>query len=245
MSSRDRTSRTLISSSSERELASAPAGSIPPCASTTTFGGSRSTSRICSLSSQTRNSTPRRCGTWAAPPSRTSTRTSTLRCLAGGIPTNIGYTRDARRFTGEEGSPLYDYATFTIPVTRRTAFHMLKYFLPLFLIVVVGFSVFWIEPDDLNTQVSIGVTCLLAAIAFQYAESSSLPEVSHLTLADRVYVACYLAIVATMLESVYTHSSAKKGNHRKAVHLERRARIVFPTALALAVVVSVALSYRR
>jgi hypothetical protein len=160
------------------------------------------------------------------------------------IPTGIGYSRDARRFTGEEGSPLCDYATFTVPVGRRTTFHMIKYFLPLFLIVVVGFSVFWIEPDDLNTQVSIGVTCLLAAIAFQYAESSSLPEASYLTLADRVYVACYLAIVSTMLESVYTHSISKKGNHRRAVRIEKRARLVFPTALVLAIVVSVVLSYR-
>ena len=86
--------------------------------------------------------------------------------------------RDSRRFTGEEGRPLYDYATFSIPVERRTIFHIIKYFLPLFLIVVVGFAAFWIEPDDLNTQVSIGVTCLLAAIAFQFAESSSLPAVA-------------------------------------------------------------------
>ncbi len=161
------------------------------------------------------------------------------------IPAAVGYVRDARKFTGEEGSPLYDYATFSIPVVRRTVFHAIKYFLPLFLIVVVGFSVFWIEPDDLNTQVSIGVTCLLAAIAFQYAESSSLPEVAYLTLADRVYVACYLAIVSTMLESVYTHSISKKGNHRKAVRIERRARVVFPAALVAAVLVSVALSFRR
>jgi hypothetical protein len=161
------------------------------------------------------------------------------------IPSPIVYSHDVRRFTGEEGSPRYDYATFAVPVERRTIFHVTKYFFPLLLIVVVGFSVFWIEPDDLNTQVSIGVTCLLAAIAFQYAESSSLPEVAYLTLADRVYVACYLAIVLTMLESVYAHSVVKKGHHAKAMRIERRSRIVFPLALLAAVGLSVALSFRR
>jgi hypothetical protein len=161
------------------------------------------------------------------------------------ILSGVTYARDARRFTGEEGRPLYDYATFSISVERRTIFHVIKYFLPLFLIVVVGFAAFWIEPDDLNTQVSIGVTCLLAAIAFQFAESSSLPAVAYLTLSDRVYVACYLAIVSTLLESVYAHAIAKKGNHRKANRIERRARIVFPAALILAVAISVVLSFKR
>jgi hypothetical protein len=161
------------------------------------------------------------------------------------VAPEVAYSRGARKFTGEAGSPLYDYATFSVPVTRRTIFHVTKYFLPLLLIVVVGFSVFWIEPDDLNTQVSIGVTCLLAAIAFQYAESSTLPEVAYLTLADRVYVACYLAIVLTLLESVYAHSVVKKGHHPKAMRIERRSRIVFPLALIAAVGLSVALAFRR
>lgn len=156
----------------------------------------------------------------------------------------INYARETRKFTGEEGSPPYDYATFSVPVERQIAFHIAKYFLPLLIIVVVGFCAFWIDPDDLNTQVSIGVTCLLAAIALQFSESSRLPEVAYLTLADRVYVACYLAIALTLVESVYTNSLVRKKHRPAALLVERRSRVFFPIALVVAIGVGVALAFR-
>jgi hypothetical protein len=112
------------------------------------------------------------------------------------------------------------------------------------IIVIVGFCAFWIDPDDLNTQVSIGVTCLLAAIALQFSESSRLPEVAYLTLSDRVYVACYLAIALTLVESVYTNSLVRKKHRPAALLLERHSRVFFPVALLIAIGLGVALAFR-
>ena len=60
---------------------------------------------------------------------------------------------------------------------------------------------FWIDADDLSSQVTIGITCVLAAIAFQLAEAAALPAVDYLTLADRVYAICYVAIGLAVLET--------------------------------------------
>ena len=156
----------------------------------------------------------------------------------------VSFRRESRKFTGEEGSPSYDYATFSVPVERQMEFHVTKYFLPLFIIVVVGFCTFWIDPDDLNTQVSIGVTCLLAAIALQFSESSRLPEVAYLTFADRVYVACYLAIALTLVECVYTNSLVRKKHRPAASLVQRRSRVIFPCVLLVAVGVGAVLAFR-
>lgn len=160
------------------------------------------------------------------------------------VGSEIEYSRDTRRFDGEEGSPPYDYASFSVPVERRAAFHVTKYFLPLFVVVIIGLCVFWIDPQDLNSKVSIGVTCLLAAIALQFAESGNLPAVSYLTLADRVYVACYLTIAVTLVESIYAHSLVRKGNHQAAVQVEKRFRTLIPAALLVAIGICVLLSFR-
>jgi hypothetical protein len=160
------------------------------------------------------------------------------------VASEVEYSRNTRRFSGEEGSPPYDYATFSVSVERRAAFHVTKYFLPLFVVVIIGLCVFWIDPQDLNTQVSIGVTCLLAAIALQFAESGNLPAVSYLTLADRVYVACYLTIAVTLVESIYAHSLVRKGDHHTAVQVEKRFRTLIPAALLVAVGMCVWLSFR-
>jgi hypothetical protein len=89
--------------------------------------------------------------------------------------------------------------------------------LPLLVIVAVAFSVFWIHPEDLNTKASIGVTCLLAAIAFQLAEAGMLPEVAYLTLADRVYAICYTMLALSLMLAVNSSAEAN------------RARTIFPS----------------
>jgi hypothetical protein len=149
------------------------------------------------------------------------------------------FAHEARAFQWESGAPAYDYATFTIPVHRHSTFHVTKFFLPLFVIVAIAFSVFWIDADDLSSQATIGVTCVLAAIAFQLAEASNLPEVAYLTLADRVYVVCYLAIGLAMMETIYSTSLARRGKKDLAVRLDRRCRTAFPLALLVALGLSV------
>jgi hypothetical protein len=112
------------------------------------------------------------------------------------VTANLDYLHDKRTVQEAVGATPYDYATFSLAVRRHITFHLTRFFLPLLIIVVLAFSVFWIDPADLSSKVSIGVTCLLSAIALQFAEGGTLPEVEYLTLADRIYATCYVALVA-------------------------------------------------
>lgn len=152
-----------------------------------------------------------------------------------GTPT---FTHAAQTFQWEHGAPAYENATIRLQVRRHVTFHLFKYFLPLLVIVALAFSVFWIDPEDLGAPATVGVTCLLAAIAFQFAEASSLPEVSYLTLADRVYIVCYVAIAAALVETVYTNRLARRGDKARAEKVDERCRIAFPAIVLLALVVS-------
>jgi hypothetical protein len=152
---------------------------------------------------------------------------------------NLSFTHAPRAFKGDDGAPLYDYATFSLPVRRLVSFHLTKFFLPLFVIVAVAFSALWIDPDDLGSRAGIGVTCLLAAIAFQLAEAGSLPAVPYLTLADRVYAICYFALAFTILASVVASRLAREKRKDRALLLDRRARRLFPAALLVALTVGV------
>lgn len=146
------------------------------------------------------------------------------------------HTRSA--FKWEPGAPEYDYATFSVTVQRHVTFHLTRYFLPLILIVVVALLAFWIDPEDLASQMQIGVTCLLAAIALQFAEGGTLPEVSYLTLADRCYAVCYVAIASAVVESVAVNAYVRRGNKEGAVRLDRICRRLFPALVVLALAVS-------
>ncbi|HEY3800998.1 MAG TPA: hypothetical protein VGL61_00270 [Kofleriaceae bacterium] len=153
------------------------------------------------------------------------------------------FRHEVKAFRWEKGAPPYDNATVQFVVRRHVTYHLFKFFLPLLVIVALAFTVFWIDPDDLSAPSTIGVTCLLAAIAFQFAEASTLPEVAYLTLADRVYVACYIAIGAALIETIYSSALARGGMKTRALALDRQCRLLFPAGLALALVFSIARAF--
>ena len=142
------------------------------------------------------------------------------------------YTRKARIFHEEGAVPQYDYATFSVPVRRHITFHLTKFFLPLLVIVVVALTLFWIHPEDLNSKAAIGVTSLLAAIAFQLAEAG-VPEVEYLTLADHVYALCYIMLAVSIMFAVYTNSLVRRNLKSAALRFDRICRIAFPLCLVV------------
>lgn len=154
------------------------------------------------------------------------------------IDSEPAFSHEIQAFKWEHGAPSYDNVLVRFVVRRHVTFHIFKFFLPLLVIVLLAFTVFWIDPDDLNTPATMGVTCLLAAIAFQFAEASTLPEVSYLTFADRAYITCYVAIGAALIETMWTHRLAKRGDRDRALRIDRWSRRVFPAALVLMLVAS-------
>ena len=158
---------------------------------------------------------------------------------------DMTYQRTERIYKGEVGTPKYDYATFTVPVRRHVSFHLAKFFLPLIVIVAVAFSAFWMAPDDLNSRASVGVTCLLAAIALQFAEATNLPEVAYLTLADRVYAVCYFGLALAMIVSIYSNFLVRREQKDRAVKFDRRMRVISPVLFILALILGIVRSYTQ
>jgi hypothetical protein len=125
----------------------------------------------------------------------------------------------------------------SIPVTRLRQFYLSRYFLPLFLIVGLAYAIFFIKPDDLGSASAIGITCMLAIIAFQLTQAGTLPQVEYLTLADRVYIVCYLATAIALALAVWKANVAARGEGglARALVLDQRMRRVFPLVFALSV----------
>ncbi len=141
---------------------------------------------------------------------------------------------------GQKGPRLLIIST---PIERVSQFYLTRYFLPLFLIVALAYGLFWIKPDDLGSAASVGITCMLAIITFQITQADTLPRVPYLTLADRVYTACYLATAAALGIVLWESYVTTGGNLDAAIKLDKRMRRWFPVAFALLVSVSIALGW--
>lgn len=159
--------------------------------------------------------------------------------LSWKLSSDLTYRRAREDFRWEQGRPTYTLAKFALTVRRHVTFHIVKYLLPLLVILAVSFSVFWIDPADLSSEVGIGVTCLLSAIALQYVEAQSLPEVDYLTLGDRVYASCYLLVGLAVLQSIWTNRLVRVKKRRLALKVDWHSRWGFPVGLGLLLLVAI------
>ncbi|MGH7865457.1 MAG: hypothetical protein ACREQB_10725 [Candidatus Binataceae bacterium] len=99
---------------------------------------------------------------------------------------------------------------FTLTVTRKYSFYVWKVFVPLVLMVLASWAVFWVELTDLTNQVLIGLTTLLTVIAFGLAVSYTLPRVPYLTYTDAFFLQCYIFVFIAILELMAVHVSHKE-----------------------------------
>ncbi len=124
-------------------------------------------------------------------------------------------------------------ARFEIAVERRYGFYLWKVFLPLLLMVVVSWSVFWFDPPEVSSQVQIAVTTILTIIAFALAISLTLPRVPYLTFADAFFLTCYIFAFVAMLELTAVHIAYRNERRKLAMQIRRTARWLVPASFAV------------
>jgi hypothetical protein len=122
---------------------------------------------------------------------------------------------------------------FTIKIARHFNFYIWKVFLPLLLMVVLSWTVFWIDPRELSSQVQISVTTILTVIAFAFAIQANLPKVPYLTFIDVFFLVCYLFVFATAIELTAVHLAGRSGHAEHVRRLSNAFRIVLPAAFVI------------
>jgi hypothetical protein len=119
--------------------------------------------------------------------------------------------------------------TVDLPVTREWQFYLSRYFIPLLLIVCLSYSLFFIKSSDLASSSGIGITAVLAIIAFQLTQADTMPRVGYLTLADKVYSVCYLFTAAALALTIHgAFVATYNGDEERAHKLQKRYRAGFP-----------------
>lgn len=132
-------------------------------------------------------------------------------------------------FSGNKESQGFVFAF----VAERISGHILiKFIIPLLLIVAMSWVVFWIDPVDGASQISVSVTSVLTLIAYHIALTSKLPDISYLTRMDLFLFGSTLLVFASLIEVVLTSRLAKVGRIQLAQNMDAVCRIAFPAAYA-------------
>jgi hypothetical protein len=123
--------------------------------------------------------------------------------------------------------------TFRLTAQRERMYYVLIMFLPLVLIALMAWCVFWIDPSLLPSQIAISTASVFTLIAFRFSVSFSLPRISYLTVADQFILAITLLVFIALGQAVLTGRLAKSGKEAFAGSLDRWGRWIYVVILAI------------
>ena len=116
---------------------------------------------------------------------------------------------------------------------RRYGYFIAKVIIPLILIVAMSWVVFWINPKEAGTQISVAITAMLTLIAYRFAVGADLPKISYMTRLDYFILGSTILVFASLLEVVITSAYARSGRLALAIKLDLWCRWLFPGVFAI------------
>jgi hypothetical protein len=139
----------------------------------------------------------------------------------------------ARIYALTPGMQYSGYA-FEFTASRNVAYYMWKVILPLVLIVMMSWSVFWIDPVNASSQISVAVTSMLTLIAYRFAVDSQLPRLAYMTRLDVFFLVSTLLVFFSLIEVVATIILDNTQKKKRAQRIDSYCRVIFPTIFAVA-----------
>ena len=91
-------------------------------------------------------------------------------------------------------------------IRRQLGFFIYKVFVPLALIVLMAWTVFFLPSTETRSQISIGVTSMLTLIAYQFALANMLPRISYVTRVDHFIFGSWILVFLSLAKSIFTSS---------------------------------------
>jgi Neurotransmitter-gated ion-channel ligand binding domain len=133
-------------------------------------------------------------------------------------------------------APGHQYSSYAFEFTasRNVQHYILKVILPLVLIVMMSWSVFWTEPTNSNTQFSIAVTSMLTLIAYRYAVDTQLPRLPYMTRLDVFFLISTLLVFFSLIEVLITTILDNNQQIAQAKKLDRYCRVIVPVIFVIA-----------
>jgi hypothetical protein len=119
---------------------------------------------------------------------------------------------------------------FEFKAERLHQHYILKVIVPLLLIVMMSWMVFWIDRSMGNSQISVAVTSMLTLIAYRFAIGNEVPKLPYLTNLDAFILVSTLMVFLALIEVITTTALGLKGRQDLAKTIDRRCRVLFPAA---------------
>jgi hypothetical protein len=123
-------------------------------------------------------------------------------------------------------------SAFVVSVdVQRKSFYMIRLVvLPLILIVLLSFSVFWMDKSSIGDRLSVSFIGILTAVAYQSMISDQMPHISYATLMHGFLNFSFFTMCATVAINLVVNAADRRGEISLGDRIDRRCRWGFPLA---------------
>jgi hypothetical protein len=144
----------------------------------------------------------------------------------------VGVPR-AEASTGPRIARAGTFARFDVelPLERDWSYHAWKLGVPLTLIVLMAFGVYFIPTSAVPQQIGLGMTAMLTLIAYMLTLGGTLPRISYLTRADRFFVGSAILVFLGLVKAVASIALAQGPEPRVLDRVTRWGRWAYPLAM--------------
>ena len=137
----------------------------------------------------------------------------------------------------ESGRELARFDT-EYPIARRSFFYLLRLLLPLVMIVLMAWGIFWIDQKVAGAQLRLASSAFLTLMAYQFVVAGLLPKVSYLTRMDRFLLGNTFLIFLTLVKAVLAERLVSGGRITLAGRVNLAGRWVYVGLFVLVTLVA-------
>ncbi len=119
-----------------------------------------------------------------------------------------------------------------LEATRLTGFYTWQQLVPLFLVVLMAWIVFWIPREHVPSRIGLAATSMLTLIAYRFAMSSVLPPIAYLTRLDLFMIGASVVVFSALALAVAV-TYVMDFNEALSERIHVAARYCIPSLLAL------------
>lgn len=115
-----------------------------------------------------------------------------------------------------------------IDIERKPFYVIRLVVIPLIVIVMLSFSVFWMDKSSLGDRLNVSFIGILTGVAYLLVTSDHLPNISYFTLIHGFLNLSYITMCATVVINLVVGSLDKQGKSEAGDNVDRVCRWVFP-----------------